>query len=87
VTAEAESADRRVARPFQVPKDAAEAVALLEDNRIERVHVGIFDLDGVFREQRLPIDQAKRASKGTIPSATSSIDGTPVNPCLPSPLS
>lgn len=46
------------------PQDADDALAILESNGIERVHVGIFDLDAVFREQRLPIDQVRRALAG-----------------------
>ena len=46
------------------PKDADDALAALEGNGIERVHVGIFDLDAAFREQRLPIDQVRRALAG-----------------------
>ena len=43
------------------PKDADDALAVLESDGIERVHVGIFDLDAAFREQRLPIDQVRQA--------------------------
>jgi len=46
------------------PKDADDALAALESDGIERVHVGIFDLDAAFREQRLPIDQVRRAFAG-----------------------
>ena len=47
------------------PKDADDALAGLESNGIERVHVGIFDLDAAFREQRLPIGtKLRRALAG-----------------------
>ena len=55
---------RLVMEALASPKDADDALAVLESNGIERVHVGIFDLDAAFREQRLPIDQVRRALAG-----------------------
>lgn len=56
--------ERLAIKALAKPKDADDALAVLESNGIERVHVGIFDLDAAFREQRLPIDQVRRAFAG-----------------------
>jgi glutamine synthetase len=50
--------------PLSAPRDAADAETVLEAEGIERVHVGIFDLDAAFREQRLPLDQVRAALAG-----------------------
>lgn len=49
---------------FSRPRDAAEAEAILEREGIRRVHVGIFDIDAAFRQQRLDRDQLSRALAG-----------------------
>ncbi len=49
---------------LSTPRDGAEAETVLEAEGIERVHVGIFDLDAAFREQRLSRDQVRTALAG-----------------------
>ena len=44
---------------WQVATDA-EASDILARERIEFVHAGVFDAEGVFREKRLPVAQAQQ---------------------------
>ncbi len=53
-----------IKEPFPEPADHDEALAVLEREGIERVHAGVFDLDGMFREQRLAPNQIRRAFDG-----------------------
>ncbi len=43
---------------------AAKALAALKAEKIETVHVGIFDLDATFRERRFPLERARPCFDG-----------------------
>ena len=50
--------------PWRTLDNAAQVIGVLDDDALDVVHIGIFDLDATFRERRLPRAQAVQALEG-----------------------